>query len=214
LGSTGEVGSTQRASSELTKLRDAIEARLSRFERIAAPQPLVSAAVAVVVLEDGDGEALIPLLLRPAGLASHPGQFALPGGKLHSGESAEAGALRELSEELGLAAGSEAILGVLDDFDTRSGFTITPVVMWSRAAAAQLRPSETEVAELFLLKPADLRSAVRSAKRGTSRAFCLELPWGPVYAPTAAILYQFSEVALDGRATRVNDFYQPPFARR
>ena len=167
-----------------------------------------------MVLEDGDGEASIPLLLRPAGLASHPGQFALPGGKLHSGESAEAGALRELSEELGLVAGGDAILGRLDDFDTRSGFTITPVVMWSRAAVAELRPSPAEVAELFLLKLANLRSAVGRAKPGTSRAFCLELPWGPVYAPTAAMLYQFSEVALDGRATRVNDFYQPPFARR
>jgi hypothetical protein len=86
--------------------------------------------------------------------------------------------------------------------------------MWSGSPAAGLQPSPDEVAELFLLKLADLRSAVGSAKRGRSRGFCLELPWGPVYAPTAAILYQFSEVALDGRATRVNDFYQPPFARR
>jgi 8-oxo-dGTP pyrophosphatase MutT (NUDIX family) len=170
--------------------------------------------VAVVVLEDGLGEAAIPLCLRPEGLARHPGQFALPGGKLHTGERAEEGALRELSEELGLNAGSDAILGLLDDFETRSGFTITPVVMWSRSEAAGLRPSAGEVAELFLLTLADLRSAVRSAKRGTSRAFCLELPWGPVYAPTAAMLYQFSEVGLDGRATRVNDFYQPPFARK
>jgi len=82
------------------------------------------------------------------------------------------------------------------------------------SSATKLNPSEAEVAELFLLKLEDLHSAVRGAKRGTSRAFCLELPWGPVYAPTAAILYQFSEVALDGRATRVIDFYQPPFARR
>jgi 8-oxo-dGTP pyrophosphatase MutT (NUDIX family) len=170
--------------------------------------------VAIVLLEDGDGDACIPLFLRPAGLASHPGQFALPGGKLYSGERAEAGALRELSEELGLTAGADAILGLLDDYDTRSGFTITPVVMWSGSAPAELHPSAAEVAELFLLKLADLRSAVGSAKRGTSRAFCLELPWGAVYAPTAAILYQFSDVALDGRATRVNDFYQPPFARR
>jgi 8-oxo-dGTP pyrophosphatase MutT (NUDIX family) len=184
------------------------------FERIAAPKPLVSAAVSVVVLENGGGKASIPLCLRPAGLARHPGQFALPGGKLHSGESPEAGALRELSEELGLVAGGDAALGLLDDFDTRSGFTITPVVVWSGAAAAELAPSAAEVAELFLLELGDLRSAVSSAKRGTSRAFCLELPWGPVYAPTAAILFQFSEVALDGRSTRVNDFYQPPFARR
>jgi 8-oxo-dGTP pyrophosphatase MutT (NUDIX family) len=184
------------------------------FERIAAPAPLVSAAVAVVVLEGHDGEPAIPLCLRPEGLTRHPGQFALPGGKLHSDERPEAGALRELGEELGLVAGAEAVLGLLDDFDTQSGFTITPVVMWSSAVAGELQPSAAEVAELFLLKLADLRSAVGSAKRGTSRAFCLELPWGPVYAPTAAILYQFSEVALDGRATRVNDFYQPPFARR
>ncbi|MEA2654785.1 MAG: hypothetical protein QOI23_150 [Chloroflexota bacterium] len=170
--------------------------------------------MAVVVLEDGDGEARIPVFLRAAGLASHPGQFALPGGKLHSGERAEDGAIRELSEELGLFAGNDAVIGLLDDYDTRSGFTITPVVMWSSAAASSLQPSEGEVAELFLLKLMDLRSAVGSAKRGASRAFCLELPWGPVYAPTAAILYQFSEVALDGRTTRVKDFYQPPFARR
>jgi 8-oxo-dGTP pyrophosphatase MutT (NUDIX family) len=188
--------------------------RLGLFERIVAPQPLVSAAVAVVILERGDGEPSIPLCLRPEGLAWHPGQFALPGGKVHSGEGAEAGALRELTEELGLVAGSDSIIGLLDDFDTRSGFTVTPVVMWSGAPATELQPSAAEVAELFLLKLSDLRSAVGTAKRGTSRAFCLELPWGPVYAPTAAILYQFSEVALDGRSTRVNDFYQPPFARR
>lgn len=122
--------------------------------------------------------------------------------------------MRELGEELGLVEGGDAIVGLLDDFDTRSGFTITPVVMWSSSTVTDLRPSAAEVAELFLLKLADLRSAVGSAKRGTSRSFCLELPWGPVYAPTAAILYQFSEIALDGRATRVGDFYQPPFARR
>jgi 8-oxo-dGTP pyrophosphatase MutT (NUDIX family) len=195
-------------------LRDEIASRLSRFERIAAPAPLVPAAVAIVVLEDGEGGTCIPLCLRPEGLARHPGQFALPGGKLHSGESAEAGALRELHEELGLVAGSDAVLGRLDDFDTQSGFTITPVVMWTRSEAAELHPSAGEVAELFLLKLGDLQSAVRGAKPGTSPAFCLEVPWGPVYAPTAAMLYQFSEVALDGRATRVNDFYQPPFARR
>ena len=167
-----------------------------------------------MVLEDSEGEACIPLFLRAAGLASHPGQFALPGGKLHAGEAADRGALRELEEELGLEVGADHILGSLDDYETRSGFTITPVVVWGASAAADLQPSSGEVAELFLLDLSDLRSAVGSAKRGTSRAFCLELPWGPVYAPTAAILYQFSEVALNGRATRVNDFYQPPFARR
>jgi 8-oxo-dGTP pyrophosphatase MutT (NUDIX family) len=195
-------------------LHEAIASRLGRFERIAAPVPLVSAAVAIVLLEDGEGEVRIPLCLRPEGLARHPGQFALPGGKLNRGEAVEACALRELQEELGLVAGIDAVLGLLDDFDTQSGFTITPVVMWTKSEVTELQPSAGEVAELFLLKLADLQSAVRSATRGTSRAFCLELPWGPVYAPTAAMLFQFSKVALDGRAARVNDFYQPPFARR
>jgi hypothetical protein len=86
--------------------------------------------------------------------------------------------------------------------------------MWSKSRTADLRPSASEVAQLFLLELADLQSAVAAAEGGTTDEFCLELPWGPVYAPTAAMLFQFSEVALDGRSTRVNDFYQPPFARR
>jgi 8-oxo-dGTP pyrophosphatase MutT (NUDIX family) len=195
-------------------VRGNIASNLQLFRRVPASEPLVPSAVAVVVLDDGNDAACIPLFVRAAGLASHPGQFALPGGKVDRGESAETAALRELREELGLAVSHDGILGSLDDFDTRSGFTITPVVVWGGSAAAELEPSPGEVAELFLLTLADLRSAVGSAKRGTSRAFCLELPWGPVYAPTAAILYQFSEVALDGRPSRVNDFYQPPFTRR
>jgi 8-oxo-dGTP pyrophosphatase MutT (NUDIX family) len=170
--------------------------------------------VAVVVLQDTDEKACIPLLVRAAGLARHAGQVALPGGKLNSGEQADVAALRELREELGLVVADDGILGSLDDFDTRSGFTITPVVVWSDSKVSDLEPSIDEVAEMFLLNVADLRSAVAGARPGTSRAFCLELPWGRVYAPTAAILYQFSEVALDGRPSRVSDFYQPPFARR
>ncbi|MDQ6876889.1 MAG: CoA pyrophosphatase, partial [Candidatus Dormibacteraeota bacterium] len=182
---------------------------MRRFQRLAARARLVSAAVAIVVLDDGAGEPCIPLLVRAAGLARHPGQFALPGGKVTQGEHADAAALRELREELGLAVAPDEILGSLDDYDTRSGFTITPVVVWSGSPGAELVPSPDEVAEVYLLTLADLRSAVAVAKPGASRAFHLELPWGPVYAPTAAILYQFSEVALDGRPSRVNDFYQP-----
>jgi 8-oxo-dGTP pyrophosphatase MutT (NUDIX family) len=195
-------------------LRAAISANLRLFHRIAAAEPLIPAAVAVVLLDGSNGEAAIPLFLRSAGLSRHANQFALPGGKRNPGERAEVAALRELREELGLGVPHDAVLGSLDDFDTRSGFTITPIVVWSGAPATDLQPSDGEVAEVFLLKVGDLRTAVAGARRGTSRSFCLELPWGAVYAPTAAILYQFSEVALDGRPSRVNDFYQPPFARR
>jgi len=208
--STPDGGAVDRAPG----LRTAIATNLGLFRRVPAAAPLIPAAVAVVMLRDAGGEACIPMFIRAAGLARHPGQFALPGGKLNPGERAEVAALRELREELGLAVADDGILGSLDDFDTRSGFTITPVVLWSGASAAELQPSDAEVAEVYLLTMPDLRAAVAGARAGTSRTFCLELPWGPIYAPTAAILYQFSEAALDGRPSRVNDFYQPPFARR
>lgn len=201
-------------SGRLHDLRGAVETNLGSFHRVASQASLVPAAVAVVVMRDDDGEPCVPLYVRAAGLARHPGQFALPGGKLNHGEDAGAGALRELREELGLDVTADGILGSLDDYDTRSGFTITPVVLWSGASAAALDPSSDEVAQLYLLTLQELRSAVASAGQGTSPRFCLEFTWGPVYAPTAAVLYQFSEVALDGRTRRVNDFYQPPFAHR
>jgi 8-oxo-dGTP pyrophosphatase MutT (NUDIX family) len=188
--------------------------RLRSFDRVPTAAPSIPAAVALVVLHDRDGRPCMPMFVRAAGLARHPGQFALPGGKLDRREGPESAAIRELREELDLTVDDGAVLGSLDDFDTRSGFTITPVVIWGGEKVADLNPSPHEVARLFLLPLAELRSAVVGARRGNSRAFCLELPWGPIYAPTAAILYQFSEVALDGRSTRVNDFYQPPFARK
>ena len=140
--------------------------------------------------------------------------MGLPGGKLNPGESAEGGALRELREELGLAVSADAIVGTLDDFETRSGFTITPVVVWSDAEAADLEPSSAEVAQLYLITLEELVSAVASADAGTSESFCLKFGLGEVYAPTAAILYQFSEVALSGNSHRVNDFFQPPWTHR
>jgi hypothetical protein len=140
--------------------------------------------------------------------------MGLPGGKLNPGESADEAALRELREELGLAVSPDGIVGSLDDYETRSGFTITPVVVWSDTKAAELRPSGDEVARIYLIRLDELGSAVARADAGTSESFCLKFGFGEVYAPTAAILYQFSEVALNGRSHRVNDFYQPPWTHR
>jgi 8-oxo-dGTP pyrophosphatase MutT (NUDIX family) len=195
-------------------LRGVLAANLGGFQRIAAPSPLMLAAVAIVVLNDADRRACIPLFLRASDLRRHAGQMGLPGGTLNPGESAEEAALRELREELGLAVSADAIVGSLDDFETRSGFTITPVVVWTDAEAADLKPSSGEVAQLYLITVAELASAVASADAGTAESFCLRFGFGEVYAPTAAILYQFSEVALNGRSRRVNDFYQPPWTHR
>jgi len=192
-------------------LRATIEANLRGFERIGSAASLKPASVAIVVMDRG-GTPGVPIFQRTSDMSRHAGQMALPGGRLHEGESAEQCAIRELHEELGLSARFDDVVGLLDDFDTRSGFTITPVVMWAGAEPAALHPSKFEVAQLFMIPIPELRAAVSEARPG--KDFSLRLERVEVFAPTAAILYQFSEVALDGRVARVRDFYQPPFTHR
>ena len=192
-------------------LRGTIEANLRGFTRISSAESLKPAAVAIVVMA-GRGTPSVPIFQRTSNMSRHAGQMALPGGRLHEGESAEGCAIRELEEELGLSVGTDHVFGLLDDFDTRSGFTITPVVIWADAEPAALQPSKFEVAQLFVIAIPELRAAVSTARSG--QAFSLKLDTVEVFAPTAAILYQFSEVALDGRPARVSDFYQPPFTHR
>src|SRR3954451_23135842 len=91
-----------------------------------------AAAVAVVVIGDpepGDDTGVI-LTKRAARMRAHAGQWALPGGRIDADETAQAAALRELDEELGLRLDHTTVLGPLDDYPTRSGYRITPVVMW------------------------------------------------------------------------------------
>jgi 8-oxo-dGTP pyrophosphatase MutT (NUDIX family) len=194
-------------------LRSAIESNLHAFERVPSKRPQSPAAVAIVVLDQA-GHPIVPIFQRTSDMSRHAGQMALPGGRLHEGESAEECAIRELEEELGLAVSQRDVVGLLDDFDTRSGFTITPVVICTDADESVLHPSKSEVAVLYLILTEELRAAASRAKPGSSEAFSMQLERVEVFAPTAAILYQFSEVALAGRTVRVADFYQPPFTHR
>ncbi|HYM66422.1 MAG TPA: CoA pyrophosphatase [Patescibacteria group bacterium] len=187
---------------------------MAAFESSRSKSPLTPAAVAIVVLVDSRGEPCVPIFQRTSDMRRHASQMALPGGKLHAGEDATGAALRELEEELGLRLDADSVLGRLDDFDTKSGFTITPVVVWGGSDLRDLLPSKAEVARLFPVPLAVLRQASSAAHPGASELFSLLLPGVQVFAPTAAILYQFSEVALEGRAVRVADFYQPPWTHR
>jgi len=200
-------------------LRRAMAARLAGFERrgIAAPG-LKPAAVAIVVTSrPGEDEAAVLFTLRSSRLGRHPGQFALPGGRIDAGESDVAAALRELDEELGVRLGEERVLGRLDDFATRSGYCITPVVAWAAAGLA-LRPHAGEVAETFHIPLAELDSAAiphfEAGPEPGRPVLSSHLPslGYQMYAPSAAILYQFREVALRGLDTRVAHYDQPAFA--
>ncbi|MBW2493337.1 MAG: CoA pyrophosphatase, partial [Deltaproteobacteria bacterium] len=113
-------------------LRARVEANLRRFQRLpVSREGLRPAAVALALLADDEGEPCFVLTLRAAKMNNHAGQYALPGGRLDRGESVEQAALREMSEEVGLELPPTSVLGILDDYPTRSGFVITPVVVWA-----------------------------------------------------------------------------------
>src|SRR5580693_9221184 len=117
-----------------------IAARCAAFARLPASEPapaLKRAAVAIALIEAADAadETAVLLTLRAAGLRAHRGQWALPGGRCDEGETQVKTALRELHEELGLALGPDDVLGLLDDYPTRSGYLIAPVVVWAENSA-------------------------------------------------------------------------------
>ena len=210
--------------------RTAIQEKLLAFSvQAAGHDQHHAAAVAVVITEEGHGAGLLgfpqhvawstqaALLLtrRSAHLRKHAGQWALPGGRVDAGETAEHAALRELAEEVHLELGADAVLGRLDDFVTRSGFVITPVVVWA-GAARYIRPNPAEVQSIHRIPVAEfLRAdAPMLEHEGHGEHPVLRMPVGEhwIAAPTAAILYQFREVCIEGRPTRVAHFEQPAFA--
>lgn len=211
-------------------LRELIRRNLDDFVvRRADPGQYRAAAVAVAIADVGEGaglegfprhrewssEAALILTRRSGKLRNHAGQWALPGGRIDEGETCEEAALRELAEEVDLHLDHSHILGRLDDFVTRSGFAITPVVVWA-GSARRLVPNLDEVASIhripideFMRPDAPLLDSLEGSEHPV-----LRMPVGDnwIAAPTAAVLYQFREVCIAGLATRVAHFEQPTFA--
>ncbi len=192
--------------------------RLAAFARVPAPGPthaLKRAAVAITLLPVG-GAAGFLLTRRAEQLRAHGGQWALPGGRCDDGEDFVEAALREVHEEVGLELGAGDVLGVLDDYPTRSGYLITPVVLWA-ADDRRLRANPQEVASVHRIALAQIArtNAVdfTTMQESSRRVVRIRIDGRFIHAPTAAILYQFREV-LDGRSTRVSDLEQPMFAWR
>lgn len=212
-------------------LRAHVAARLEAFERISQPvDDAHHAAVALALVESGHGadleglprydrwqpHAALLLTRRALTLRKHAGQWALPGGRLDPGETPEQAALRELAEEVGLHLGSGDLLGTLDDFTTHSGFVMTPVVVWG-GAARKLTPNPGEVRSIHRVPLSELLRSDAPALEtlGDAAEPVLRMPVGDgsIAAPTAALLFQFREVVLRGRHTRVAHYEQPYFAR-
>jgi ADP-ribose pyrophosphatase YjhB (NUDIX family) len=163
------------------------------------------------------GGASFLICRRPIGMRRHAGQWALPGGRLDPGEVPLDGALRELEEEVGLRLGAYDVIGWLDDYATRSGFVISPVVLWGGGDPV-LEPDPDEVFAAYRIGLHALRdSSPRLIEIPESTRPVLQVPLGGdlIHAPTGAILFQFREVALLGRpGQRVDHVEEPVFAWR
>jgi mutator protein MutT len=187
-----------------------------RASEDAAPA-LKRAAVAIALTEsDAGGGTSFLLTRRAAGLRSHTGQWALPGGRCDAGETQAQAALRELHEELGLELAESEVLGLLDDYPTRSGYLITPVVVWA-GQGVSIVPNPAEVASVHRIALDEIEQddafSFTSIPESNRRVIRFRLHGGHIHAPTAALIYQFSEL-LAGRHTRVAELEQPVFAWR
>jgi 8-oxo-dGTP pyrophosphatase MutT (NUDIX family) len=201
--------------------RDQVARRCAAFSPLPVQETtarLKRAAVAIALVEtaDASGHAAFLLTKRAKGLRAHGGQWALPGGRCDQGETPLQSALRELQEEVGLSLGAGDMLGALDDYPTRSGYLITPIVLWA-GKQPRLQPNPAEVASVHRIAIADIAEpdavdfvAIPESDRRVVR---VRMEGHFVHAPTAAVIYQFREV-LAGRTTRVADLEQPVFAWR
>ncbi len=164
---------------------------------------------------DVSGGAAFLLCRRASRLRAHSAQWALPGGRVDPGETAVQGALRELDEELGIRLSDATVLGLLDDYPTRSGYVITPVVIWG-GGRLDPRPAPDEVVAAY-------RVGLHQLLRDDSPRFIaipesprpvVQIPLGNdlIHAPTGAVLLQLRWLCLEGRDDPVDELEQPVFA--
>ena len=197
-------------------LRERITSNLKNHPTVTHERvDLRRAAVAVAVAPQENGQSGFILTRRSRNLQTHSHQYALPGGKIDVGETQEQTVLREVHEEIGIRAETNVILGYLDDYVTRSGFIITPIVLWI-PDLQNLKPEPGEVDEIFIIGFDELfrPDSPRWVKIPESKKLVLQLPLRNrlIHAPTAALIYQFREIGIQGNLIRTDHIEEPVWA--
>lgn len=165
-------------------------------------ETLVPAAVLVPLVDRDDGLTML-FTQRTAHLATHPGQISFPGGHSDPEDgSAEDTALRETEEEVGLARHRISLIGRLDTYITRTGFSVVPVVGVIRPPFA-VKPDPEEVADVFevplsfLMDPSNHQRHSRDYE-GRRREF-YAMPFGEryIWGATAGMIKNFYDILRD-----------------
>ena len=197
-------------------LRQRVQNNLDSHPQInGEDQSLRKASVGIIIVESQEGKAGFILTRRSKGLRNHSYQYALPGGRIDPGETREETVLREVREEIGISISSNEILGCLDEYETRSGFSITPVVLWVEDLTTMV-PEPNEVDEILIIDLEELfrNDSPRWVDIDESEKQVLQLPIKNrlIHAPTAALLYQFKEVGIAGNLLRTDHVEEPIWA--
>lgn len=191
-------------------------AHLTAFERRAIPEDGRRRAAVAILVSPHAGADTYVLTRRALTLRRNAGNWALPGGGVDAGEDAATAALRETHEELGVKLDADAVLGLLDDFVTLGQHVVTPVVLWTaRELVFAPNPAEVSSVHRFPLTQLDAEDSPRFVDQASGPPI-LQMRAGDrfINAPTAAWLYQFREVAMHGRATRLDNIGQPGWTAR
>ena len=159
-------------------------------------------AAVLLGLVERDGDARLILTKRTENLANHSGQIAFPGGKIDPEDvSAEAAALREAREEIGLDAGEVEVIGRLPDYHSGSGYIIAPVIAEVRSSAGfEINPGEVEyLFEVPLAFLMDRRNHQLGSRvfRNVERHY-YEMPYGEhyIWGVTAGMIRVFHDRVL------------------
>jgi 8-oxo-dGTP pyrophosphatase MutT (NUDIX family) len=168
-------------------------------EDIRASLPLIPAAVLIAAIPNGDDYDII-LTKRSEKLRKHSGQVSFPGGKSDPEDKSQLDvAVREAFEEISLAPEYVEVIGAMEDYETVTGFSVTPVVAILKEGYS-LKPDHNEVDVIFkvpLSYVMDETNHVIESRiwQGKERHF-YSLPHDKfkIWGATAAILVRFGKL--------------------